>query len=79
VDGRQENRDKRLDMLCEPCTCDVIDNLMDRNLISVVNFALAHSKLDKITPNFAHALPTSIICFSIFFCVERVSRCITIP
>ena len=49
------------------CTCDVIDNLMYSNLISVVNFALAHSKLDKITPNFAHPLPTSIICFSIFF------------
>ena len=49
------------------CTCDVIDNLMYSNLISVVNFALAHSKLDEITPNFAHGLLTCIICFQIFF------------
>ena len=61
---RQVPREKT-DM-CEPCTCDMIDNLMYSNLISVVNVALAHSKFDEITPNFAHALFTSIICFSIF-------------
>ena len=32
-----------------------------------MNFALAHSKFDEITPNFVHALLTGIICFSIFF------------
>ena len=45
----------------------MIDNLMYSNLINVVNFALAHSKFDEISPNFAHTLLTSIICFSFFF------------
>ena len=37
-----------------------------RNLISLVNSALARSKLHEITPNFAHILLTAIRYFSIF-------------
>ncbi len=44
-----------------------IGKIIRCNLISVVKFALAHSKLHEITPNFAHILLTSISCLSIFF------------
>ena len=66
--GKQMEESKRWKInMFEPCMCELINNLMYSNLISVVNFALAHSKFDQITPNFAHALLTSIICLSIFF------------
>ena len=45
----------------------MIGKIIRCNLISVVKFALAHSKLHEITPNFAHILLTSISCLSIFF------------
>ena len=38
-----------------------------RGRVRIIGLGFAHSKLDEITPNFAHVLLTCIVCFSIFF------------